>query len=323
MQKLTTVITESNDYSEKVIKLYESMGPVYLWHKLSDTEKDKALSEANIIAIGLSIQFDKNFLDKMPGLKVIATPTTGLNHIDMEHTAKKGIEVISLRGHADFLQNITSTAEHAWGLALSLARGLPWAFEDVKKGNWDRLKWRGHEMKNKTLGIVGLGRLGKMMSRYGNAFGMKVVASDPNVPEDKMKEYGAEKVELPELFKISDVVTLHVLLTDAVYNLAGEEHLRSMKPTALLIDTARAELIEKGMLYKALENKWIAGAGIDVMWDELPDGSHLQKDPLFEYAKTHQNLIIAPHVGGATYEAMEATQYFIGELVHKYFSEKK
>mgnify|MGYP001591753892 FL=1 len=125
------------------------------------------------------------------------------------------------------------------------------------------------------------------------------------------------------MFKKSDIVSLHVLLTDKTQNLVKEKHLKSMKPSAYLINTARAELIEKGALERALKNKWIAGAGVDVMRDEKGDGSHLKNNPLLDYAKKNKNLIILPHIGGATFEAMEATQDYIAELVRNFVSKSK
>jgi len=319
-KKISTLITESKDHSVHGTEIYKKLGQVFLWQELDENGQEEAMNEANILVIGLSLMIDKHLIDKMPNLKVIATQTTGLNHIDVKYAEEKGIKIISLRGYTDFLQTITSTAEHAWGMTLSLLRNIPWAFEHVKNNGWDRLLWRGHELKGKTLGIVGLGRLGKMLAKYGNAFGMDVISTDPKLSEEEMKKFGAKKVDLDTLIKTSDIVTLHVLLNDDVYNLIKETHLKSMKPTAYFINTARAELVEKDALYNALKNKWIAGAAIDVLWDEKPDGSHLKNDPLWEYAKINSNLIISPHIGGAAFEAMYATQEFIAGLVVKNFA---
>ncbi|MBI2466119.1 MAG: 3-phosphoglycerate dehydrogenase, partial [Candidatus Sungbacteria bacterium] len=131
------------------------------------------------------------------------------------------------------------------------------------------------------------------------------------------------KVGMEELFKSSDIISLHVLLTDDTYNLVKEKHLKSTKPSAYLINTARAELIEKGVLEKALKQKWIAGAAVDVLWDEKGDGSHLKKDPLVNYARKNKNLIIMPHVGGATFEAMHITEEYMANLVKNYIKNKK
>ena len=253
----------------------------------------------------------------MPNLKIIASPATGYNHLDVPYAKKRGIKIISLRGRTSFLKNIPSTAEETMALLLALIRNIPWSFDDVKKGNWDRIKWRGRQLANKTIGLLGFGRLGKIVARYARVFGMKIIVCDPYISEKVMKKVGVEKVKMEYLLKNSDIVSLHVLLTDDTHNLIKAKHLKTMKPTAYLINTARGELIEKGALEKALKNKWIAGAAIDVMWDERGDGSHLKNNPLLNYSMTHNNLLIVPHIGGATFEAMEITQEFIAELVKR------
>ncbi len=316
---MNILITEPKDYSKKALDIYKKLGQVYLWKVSNQSEK----KIADILVIGLKYQIDKKFLDQTPNLKIIASPATGMNHIDLNEVKIRGIKIISLRGKKSFLRNVPSTAEETFALILALFRKLPWAFDSVKNSSWDRIEWRGHQLMNKTIGLLGFGRLGKIVARYAKAFNMKVISCDPNISEKFMKSRGVEKVSMEDLFKKSDIVSLHVLLTDDTQNLIKEKHLKSMKLSAYLINTARAELIEKNYLYNALKNKWIAGAGIDVMWDERSDGSHLKKDSLWNYSKKNNNLIILPHVGGATYEAMEVTQDFIAESVFKYFKNKK
>lgn len=315
---MTILIAEPNDYSQKALGIYESLGRVYSWAGSNKSQK----GSADVLVIGLKYQINKKFLDQTPNLKAIASPATGMNHLDLDEIKSRGIKIISLRGRKGFLRNVPSTAEETFALILSLSRNIPWAFDDVKKGGWDRIKWRGHQLKGKTIGLLGFGRLGRIVARYARAFDMEVLACDSNVSEKFIKSRGAVKVSMEELFKKSDIVSLHVLLTDDTHNLVKEKHLRSMKPSAYLINTARAELIEKGALEKALKQKWIAGAAVDVMWDEKGDGVHLKNNPLVAYAKKNKNLIIMPHVGGATFEAMEATQDYIAELVKKYLKKQ-
>jgi len=307
---MTTVIIEEN-YSPGAVRLYKKLGPVY--------SGKKYLKKADILVVRLAVNVDKKIIDFAPNLKVIATSTTGLNHIDMDYAKKKGVKVISLRGRTGFLKNIPSTAEETMALTLALLRKLPWAFDYVKSGGWDSTAWSGHQLHKKTLGLMGFGRLGKIVAKYAKSFGMNVIVCDPHIPKKVMDTRGVKKVDMTTLFKASDILSLHVLLTPETHPLVNEKHLKMMKPSAYLINTARAELIEKGAIYKALKNKWISGVAIDVMWDERPDGGHLKKDPLWKYAKTGKNLIILPHIGGATIEAMHTTQEFIAELVLKYF----
>ncbi len=133
-----------------------------------------------------------------------------------------------------------------------------------------------------------------------------------------MEKQVVGKVEHGELFKNSDVLSLHVMLTDDTKNLVKTSNLKTMKPAAYLVNTARAEIVEKGALEKALKEKWIAGAAVDVMWDEEGSGAHLAKSELWDMAKGGQyNLIIVPHIGGATYDAMQITEEFIADLVKK------
>lgn len=318
-KKIVTLVTESSDHSPAALNMYRKLGPVYLLQSLKSVERAKILSKINLIVTGLSWQLDKKLLDKMPNLKVVATNTTGLNHVDVGYLKKNGIKLICLRGRTGFLKNIPSTAEETFALIFALVRNIPWSFDDVKAGRWDRLNWRGHQLQGKTIGLLGFGRLGKIVARYARAFRMNVIASDPYVSKAVMDERGVKKVSADEIFKKADIVSLHVLLTDKVYNLVKEKHLKMMKRDAYFINTARAELIEKGALLKALKRKWIAGAAIDVMWDELPDGSHLKGSQELAYTKKNNNFIIVPHIGGATIEATHATQDFIAGEVFKYF----
>ena len=314
---MTTLILEGNEYAPEALRLYGTLGPVYFWETLKGKEKKEAESSAGIVVVGLKYHLDKKFLAQFPSLKIIATPTTGLNHIDDGATKERGIKVISLRGHTSFLSKIPSTAEETFGLIFGIMRHFPWAFEDVKKGNWDREKWKGNQLIGKTIGLIGFGRLGKIVAKYANAFDMKVLSYDPHVSESEMIQFGAKKVSLEILLKESDIVSLHVLLTKETENLFTKDHFKMMKPSAVFVNTARAEIVERDALMTALKEKWIRAAAIDVMWDERGDGSHLKKDPLWGYAKKNKNLLIAPHIGGATFEAMEVTRDFIADLVVK------
>ena len=314
---MITLITEPNEYSEKALTTYRLLGPVYFLSHLKNSERDAILAKTNILVVRLKYKFDESWFTKMTALKVIATPTTGLNHIDLDEAKKRGINIISLRGQTGFLKYITSTAEEALGLTLALAKNIPGAFDDVKQNKWNRDAWKGRQLAGKTFGILGCGRLGKIVAKYAHALRMSVIGSDPHVSERMMMRYGIEKVSMNTLFKKSDILSIHVLLTDETKNLVKEKHFKMMKPESFFINTARAEIIEENALYQALKNKWIAGAAIDVMWNESSDGLHLKTDPIFAYAKNNKNLIIVPHIGGATYEAMAITEDFIAKLVVK------
>lgn len=315
---MITLILEPKEYSPHAIQRYRALGPVYAWPDIKGAKKKKIEAAADVIVARLGHQLDKAFLSRFPKLKVIATPTTGLNHINFDEALRRGIKIISLRGYTNFLSKIPSTAEETMGLIFDVMRRLPWAFEDVKKGGWHRDLWKGHQLFGKTLGLIGCGRLGKRVAKYARAFGMRVVGFDPYVSKKELTRAKIEKAELAYLLKHSDIVSLHVLLTDATHNLFQKKHFKMMKRTGYFINTARAELIERNALITALTQKWIAGAAVDVMWDERGDGTHLKKDPLWAYAKRHTNFIIVPHIGGATYEAMQVTEDFIADQVVRY-----
>lgn len=321
---LTTLIAESHNYSNKALRVYKSLGRVLLIKKdRSIPNRKQILKEIDVLVIRNLTQVDKKLIDLMSKLKIVASPTTGLNHIDVDYLNKKKIKLISLRGQTKFLETISSTAEHNMALLLSLLRHIPWSFDEVKKGKWPRDEFIGNQLKEKTIGILGYGRLGKIVAKYCKAFDMNVISHDPNVSKEIMLKNGIKKVGFEELFKKSDIVSLHVLLTEKTKNLIKEKHLRLMKKNAILINTARGEIIEKDALYNALTKKFIKGAGIDVMWDERKDGSHLKKDPLWKYSKTHKNLLISSHLGGVSYEAMKDTEDFIANLVKDYIKQSK
>lgn len=315
--KYTTVIFESSDYSKKALADYASLGDVYLLSQLKGKRRDEALKKANIIVLRLAYKIDALWMDKMPNLKVIATPTTGLNHVDVVEAKKRGIKIICLKGRSGFLKYVPATAEETMGLIFASIRKLPWAFEHVKKGGWDRNLFRGNQLLGKTLGLLGFGRLGKLVAKYSKVFGMSVIAYDPHVSKNVFTRYGVQRVSMDTLFKTADILSVHAYLTDETGNMVQEKHLQMMKPTAHFINTARGEIVNEAALLKALQKKWIAGAALDVMCDEAGDGSHLKGHPLIAYANTHQNLIVVPHIGGAAYEAMHVTEEFIANLVVK------
>jgi len=312
------LILERKDYSDRALQFYKKLGQFYFFEDLTAVQKKKILSTITILVVRLKHEINKVWLDKMPGLEIIVSPTTCLNHIDLAEADKRKIRMISLKGHTDFLKNITSTAEEAFALLLALIRNIPWAFDDVKSGRWDRDVWKGHQLSGKTLGLLGCGRLGKIMAKYGQAFGMKVIGADPNVDVSALLKDGIKKVTIAELFKQADVVSVHVNLEEDTRELVNEKLFSLMKRDAYFINTSRGEIIDEKALLHVLKNKKIAGAALDVMENEV-EGKHLNNNPLIEYAKKHKNLIVVPHIGGATYEAMHITEEYVADLVLKHY----
>jgi len=289
---------------------------------LTQSDVSASLADVDAAFIGLGFNFHKDVLEQAPRLKVIATATTGLDHIDVAYAKEKGIEVLSLRGEEEFLNTITGTAELSFGLLLDLSRSISNSFADVKNGNWEREKFRGHTLFGKTMGIVGLGRLGKMMARYAQGFGMKVIAFDPHISDDVFTQCGVEKTDFETLLKNSDVISIHVHLTTETENMFDAQVFCKMKPHSMLINTARGKIVNEKELLQALESKQIAGYAADVLCDELNFGKNIS-DPLIEYAKTYNNVIITPHIGGMTQESREATDIFIAQKLVRLVTENK
>jgi D-3-phosphoglycerate dehydrogenase len=245
-----------------------------------------------------------------PHLTTIVTPTTGLNHIDLEEADRRGIRILSLRGEAEFLRDVRATAEHTLALMLALLRHVPTALTHVREGGWNRDRFKGRELHKKTVGVVGYGRLGRIVAHYLRAFDTHVLITDPNLKTEAI-EPGLTLVSLPQLLHASDLVTLHVNLCDATWRFFGQEQFAAMKRDAWFINTARGELVDESALLAALRMGQLAGAALDVLCEECSDG--MEKHPLVAYAREHDNLIITPHIGGCTSESLEKTECFLAE----------
>jgi D-3-phosphoglycerate dehydrogenase len=310
--KPNILIIEPDRYSPKAVARYKSIGNVFVTRNFR-----KLLPEADILVARL-FHIDKKIIDKAKRLKIIAVNTTGLNHIDLREAKKRKIEIVSLGGKTDFLDKIYATAELTFGLIISLIRKIPASHSAVVGGTWNRYDFAGNELNGKTLGIVGLGRLGKKVAKYARTFGMSVIAYDPNVSRKEMKKIGVSKITLEGVFKKSDVVSIHALHNSTSNRLIKRKHFKLMKPTAFLVNTARGEIVDEAALLGALNKKQIAGAALDVLVNEnlIEDFS---KHPLIKYARKNQNLIITPHTGGAAIEAWQKTEEYLAEQVLKYF----
>lgn len=250
----------------------------------------KVLNE-NAIVVG----FEEIEWDKFPNLKVVGCNATSTEHID-EECAKRGVNLISLKDYPEFLKTIFSTAEHTIGLIIALLRNYKTAFNPPYR---DREYYIGQVLRDKTLGIIGLGRVGKQVKTTAEALGMQVVWLN-----GKGMPYF--------IFEQADCVSLHVPL-QGNEGFFTKEMFRLMKPTAYFINTSRSGVVDKGALLWALENDIIAGAAVDFIDDPK----------LLEYAKTHDNLILTNHLGGCTVEDMQRTKEFITSKVLEYLSENK
>jgi len=256
-----------------------------------------ALAQAQAYYATLHARLTDAMMAAAPGLRAITTPSTGLDHLDLDAAAARGIAVLSLKDDRAFLDGITATAELTWALLLACSRQLPPAVEAARRGDWARDRFRGHQLAGKTCGILGCGRLGTMVAQYARAFRMEVIACDLEPVELSW----VEQVSMDELLARSDVLSLHVHLTEANRGLLGATEFARLKPGAVLLNTSRGAIVDEAALLAALEDGRLAAAGLDVIEGEWRDD--LADHPLIRYAASHANLVITPHVGGVTYES--------------------
>lgn len=308
---------EPEDYSRDAREMLESFAAVD-YRPMSRSELLDAIDEYHGVIVRLGHDIDEAVLSEATNLEAVATATTGLNHIDTTAADALGIEVISLRGEREFLDSIYATAEHTWALLLGVIRHLPTASNHVVGGGWDRDQFKGHELHDATLGVVGYGRLGSKVAKYGDAFGMHVLAHDPNVQQGEYASF----VDLERLLTDADYVTIHVPYDETTVGLIGAEEFETMKETSYMINTSRGGIANESDLLTALEAGEIAGAALDVLAGEYDDGrDRVTSDPLVEYARDHDNLIITPHIAGATWESMGKTEVFIARKLAEFFEE--
>jgi len=290
---------------------------------LADLDRDgllAAVPEADVLWIRLRHQIDAEVLAVARRLKVIASPTTGLDHVDVEEAERRGIRLLSLHGEREFLKHIHATAEHTVGLILALVRDLPGAIVHVRAGGWNRDLFRGTQLYGKTAGVVGYGRLGGIAADYLKAFGMRMLVSDPSAEVASLAP-GLNLVPLSDLLREADIVTLHVDLRKETRGFFGRREFAAMKEGSWLINTSRGELVDETALLEALCSGRLAGAAVDVLSGERSTG--MGSHPLVVYACTHDNLIITPHIGGCTAESMEASEVFLaGKLRDMFLSNR-
>jgi D-3-phosphoglycerate dehydrogenase len=258
---------------------------------VSTEELIKHISDADAVILRSKPKLTKDVLKHAKKLKVIGRAGVGVDNIDVDFATKSGIIVVNAPS-----ASTTTVAEHAIGMMLGLARKIPQAVANVKSGRWDKKKFMGVELMGKTLGVIGIGRIGSRVAELGKALGMDVIAFDPYMSAEATEKKGIALVKFDELLKTSDFVTMHIPKTEKTVGLIGKRELGIMKPTAYLVNCSRGGIVQEKALYEALNNKDIAGAALDVFENEPPKDS-----PLL----TLENIITTPHLGASTLEAQE------------------
>lgn len=302
--------TDYINYSKDSLNRLRALGELVCL-KPHRKELLRLVGDIDILVVRMDTKVDGQILDAAPRLKIVATATTGLNHLDTDCMKERGIALISLSGEREFLKGIPSTAEFTFGLLLALMRFIPQSFDAVKNYEFNTFDFQGYELMDKIMGVVGYGRIGTMVARYAKAFGMKVIANDPYVDPQKFSDDGVTRVTLDELLSQSDIISLHPPLGEETANLINARSFFLMKPGVYLINTSRGEVVDEQALLQALESGRIAGAAIDTLCNENELRGKFADHPLVEYAKTHRNLIVTPHIGGMARESVYKTSDFI------------
>jgi D-3-phosphoglycerate dehydrogenase len=245
----------------------------------------------------MKVRITRPVIDAATRLRVVAVAATGADHVDAGALGDRGIPLFTLRGQTEVLRDLTPAAEHSWLLLMACARQLSLARDHVLEGKWNRLQFPGIMLKGKTLGIIGCGRIGTWMSRYGTAFDMRCIGYDPEV---KTWPKTIARVTLQDLLQQAEFVTLHVPLTDTTAGMLGRSTFEQMKPGAVFVNTSRGDLIDEDALLDGLKSGRIAAAGLDVLRGE-PD---IESNALWNYARSHPNVLITPHIGGFSPDAV-------------------
>jgi len=264
----------------------------------------KELEDADALLVRSAVQVDAALLEKAAKLRVIGRAGVGVDNIELEPATRKGIAVMNTPG-----ANAVAVAEHTLGLMLTMARFISRANEQMHAGKWEKKSLQGTELRGKTLGIVGLGKIGLEVAKRARAFGMEIIGHDPFVSAAIAKDGGIRLATLEDVYAASDYLTLHVGLTPQTQNMINAESLKKMKRGVRLVNCARGELIDEGALAAALQEGQVAAAALDVFVKEPLKDSPLQK---------LENAILTPHIAGSTNEAQEAVGQQIAMQVKEY-----
>ncbi len=234
-------------------------------------------------------------------LRFIGRAGVGVDNIDLDEATRRGIIVINSPSG-----NTITTAEHTIALLLSLARRVPQAHASIRKGEWDRKRFRGVELYGKTLGIIGLGKVGREVAKRLLCFSMRVMAADPFVPRDEAAKLGVELVDMPVLLKESHFITIHVPLADSTRSLISSKEIGMMRDGVYIVNCARGGIVDEKALEEALESGKVAGVACDVYCSEPPGRISLMD---------HENSVFTPHIGAATREAQVRVAVDVAEAV--------
>ncbi|NYD65681.1 phosphoglycerate dehydrogenase [Agromyces atrinae] len=282
----------------------DALGPDFEIRSVDGTDRPAllaALADANAILVRSATKVDAEAIAAAPKLQVVARAGVGLDNVDIKAATTAGVMVVNAP-----TSNIISAAELTVGHILSLARHIPAAHAALAQGQWKRSAYTGTELYEKTIGIIGLGRIGALIAARLQAFGTEVIAYDPYITAARAQQLGVQTVSLDELLERSDFITIHMPKTPETTGMIGREQFDLMKPSAYIVNVARGGLIDEEALHDALVSGRIAGAGLDVFVSEPPKESPLLGLP---------NIIVTPHLGASTDEAQEKAGVSVAKSV--------
>lgn len=286
------------------IELFQSQAG---WNVVVSNPKEylNCLPEAEALVVRSAVKVTKEVLEKAPKLRVIGRAGVGVDNVDLAAATAAGVIVMNTPGG-----NAVSVAEHTIALMLAMARAIPQASASTKSGKWEKKKFLGNEVRSKTLGVLGLGSIGREVVRRARAFEMQIIASDPFVNPQTAADLGVKLVDLDTLYAQSDYISLHVAATPETKGMINRDTLAKMKTGVRIVNCARGELIDVEALKEAIESGKVAGAALDVFKPEPPAAEF----PLF----TLENVIATPHIAGSTEEAQEIVGVRIAEQMVQY-----
>jgi D-3-phosphoglycerate dehydrogenase len=266
------------------------------------TELKSIIGDYDAVILRGRTQVTAELLEAAGRLKVLGRAGVGVDNIDLSAASRRGIVVLNATGG-----NVVSVAEHTLALILALVRHIARADASLKRGAWERRRFRGIALSGKTLGLLGVGRIGSEVAKRARPFGMRVVACDPYLSPERAEQLGIELVTLASLLREADVVSVHAPLSEETRGLIGARELALMKPTAYLVNAARGGIVDEKALAEALKAGGLAGAALDVFEKEPVPADH----PLLKF----ENVLAVPHLGAATHEAQTSVAVEICEAV--------
>jgi D-3-phosphoglycerate dehydrogenase len=296
------LINEPKDFPTKAIERLQKYGRVYF------TGDEISTSEIEVLFVRLSQKIGTEILGTFPNLKLIVSPTTGLNHIDQNDLVKMGVTIASLKGRTDFLNDIRATAEHTIALALSLMRKIPAAVTSTRSQLWNRYPFKGGELYGSRVLILGYGRIGQQVAKLYEAFGCTVSAFDINMEQVPPKYM----CDWPNKLRETDILSIHVDLNEKSEGMLNRETLDLLPPSSVIVNTSRGEVIDQNYLFRLLLEKRIFAAALDVLVNE-PAPYCSETINLIRKIDSDR-LLITPHIGGFTSESLSKVELFATEL---------